>query len=1235
MRKSFEFEKQAAIASGSVSTISSPSHGTLVGPSGGASPLFLGWLSSIVGAFSDPQLERKLVEEHVRNLLLLAATGKPAPGRRFLLCALRQIVSKWTPWTSGHGDDRRAPVFPFQALLPLRKGLRELLVPGSLAEQSVASDILTFVDARLATSGVLHPLPAPRDYQKAVDKGLAGLFPPVVQPELFLSQDKFSPRVNLATGEISGHLGRGDGLFRVSVSVLKFRWYFEVCALQCSALEIGFTPPSWKRSDSQVVPFLHINLDAGVTVPALHLPEHKLVAGTVFGAGIDMENRVVYYFVDGALFGSIEFGEELCSSGLYPTVGVTGWASVNIGPWTRPLVTPRANSLDEGGSATASLPRDCRFLPLSPFSVFSTPLCRLQRVSAVQHLLQKSVSTDASYMIPPAARLCSWELVFRALYSGVSPLDMDWLDTSQRQEPCARMGMVKSASPTSLKGLRPTQVPSSSARLLSRPSVRWLSSDFMSLDASVTSVTPVSTTLPSPAPAAHPPSGRNTFEMATPASGNVFCPFDGSYQFPTLVFRPDASRVVEVHSVEVRVLGMWKPSSVAILDVSDMDTFVHSDMWNAVQSFHSEDESGQEFQEFLEEMQSSVCHLVCCVNLPGPGAPPHFILPSPHVLGHSVALKILSFHEDPHPLDPPHALIFDVVFRGRTTDQLSVLSSPHCWATVDAWLESFERPSTGNPAFRDELSGSWSTLFDREILDHCLENEVDGLSGVLRSASLQPMVFGGGSSSLEGLLDGLSIPENVFRGRSILLAQLAEDFATVGELVAAGFSQHLPGSGMLSVEPERLEPWLPEELRSVFLSQHIERQQTPKGSSPLLRLSEKGYGWSEEATMLSCLSRCLAEVDSNTLMTPGAPFRVDMFASRTDPLDVFRVVIQQFSDDLKSSRLFVPTSNTSLCIGNYQGHVTLNPGARDPDLLEQLSCLGKIMALCLLNGVPLEGIQLSQVSLKRIFKYPADPKRDVQDMDQATAECLEEVLSFGSGNHDLDESFFQEVIGVIRKEVILTNGETRVLQGVGDPQQPLKMSECAAFVREYLRCRLRESDLQARVVREGFAQLIPLHAARALGLDSLRSRILGSPRLELQLLQKNAQFSGNLDVAASKSSVVQNFWSLLRSLSPTQLAVFWNMVSGKVELTSEEDSFMRVTVKANLSDLEPILFDSSAKQVTLPLYSTRDILAFHFFEALRVHQIRERGHGQAATTFSKIAASTLAGRLDAWFSHNK
>ena len=57
-------------------------------------------------------------------------------------------------------------MFPFQALLPLRKGLRELLVPGSLAEQSVASDILTFVDARLATSGVLHPLPAPRDYQK-------------------------------------------------------------------------------------------------------------------------------------------------------------------------------------------------------------------------------------------------------------------------------------------------------------------------------------------------------------------------------------------------------------------------------------------------------------------------------------------------------------------------------------------------------------------------------------------------------------------------------------------------------------------------------------------------------------------------------------------------------------------------------------------------------------------------------------------------------------------------------------------------------------------------------------------------------------------------------------------------------------------------------------------------------------------------------------------------------------
>ena len=83
------------------------------------------------------------------------------------------------------------------------------------------------------------------------------------------------------------------------------------------------------QSDSQVVPFLHINLDAGVTVPALHLPEHKLVAGqyhhvlfivtggcasftpldwsddylcmcctypgTVFGAGIDMENRHVLF----------------------------------------------------------------------------------------------------------------------------------------------------------------------------------------------------------------------------------------------------------------------------------------------------------------------------------------------------------------------------------------------------------------------------------------------------------------------------------------------------------------------------------------------------------------------------------------------------------------------------------------------------------------------------------------------------------------------------------------------------------------------------------------------------------------------------------------------------------------------------------------------------------------------------------------------------------------------------
>ena len=48
---------------------------------------------------------------------------------------------------------------------------------------------------------------------------------------------------------------------------------------------------------------------------------------------------------------------------------------------------------------------------------------------------------------------------------------------------------------------------------------------------------------------------------------------------------------------------------------------------------------------------------------------------------------------------------------------------------------------------------------------------------------------------------------------------------------------YLPGPNLMGCTALILQPWLPEELRSVFLSQHIERQQTPKGSSPLLRLS--------------------------------------------------------------------------------------------------------------------------------------------------------------------------------------------------------------------------------------------------------------------------------------------------------------------------------------------------------------------------------------------------------------
>ena len=60
----------------------------------GSSPRFVAWLATIVGACNHPHFERQLVEQYTRGVLLLASTGKPSPGRRAFLCAMRDMARR-------------------------------------------------------------------------------------------------------------------------------------------------------------------------------------------------------------------------------------------------------------------------------------------------------------------------------------------------------------------------------------------------------------------------------------------------------------------------------------------------------------------------------------------------------------------------------------------------------------------------------------------------------------------------------------------------------------------------------------------------------------------------------------------------------------------------------------------------------------------------------------------------------------------------------------------------------------------------------------------------------------------------------------------------------------------------------------------------------------------------------------------------------------------------------------
>ncbi|KAH9090129.1 hypothetical protein Ae201684P_014881 [Aphanomyces euteiches] len=289
-------------------------------------------------------------------------------------------------------------------------------------------------------------------------------------------------------------------------------------------------------------------------------------------------------------------------------------------------------------------------------------------------------------------------------------------------------------------------------------------------------------------------------------------------------------------------------------------------------------------------------------------------------------------------------------------------------------------------------------------------------------------------------------------------------------------------------------------------------------------------------------------------------FRVKRPLGASDPFIAFSVVFQgenvvgeggpyrQLFSDLAHEcirlRIFQPTPNASLRIGEYRDMLIPRPSALSRLELEQYEFIGLLMGCCLRTGVHLP-LRIAPIIWKCLVQQPLT-LIDLKQIDQSLHDSL---LCLQSDPNLLESLTFTTSLSDGTFVELVKDGADKVVT----------KANLSEYIRLVQQVRLNECKPQVDAMLQGISKIVPLPLLPLCTWTELQQWVCGSQAIDIELLKRHTKYSAGMTV--DKNPHLEYFWRALASFSDDDRRRFINFAWGQESLPADDAEFDRTRTR--------------------------------------------------------------------------
>jgi len=302
----------------------------------------------------------------------------------------------------------------------------------------------------------------------------------------------------------------------------------------------------------------------------------------------------------------------------------------------------------------------------------------------------------------------------------------------------------------------------------------------------------------------------------------------------------------------------------------------------------------------------------------------------------------------------------------------------------------------------------------------------------------------------------------------------------------------------------------------------------------------------------------------------------------------YREAITLACADLMSDAtpLFLPSPNRVNSVGLNREKFIVNPAATSPLALQMYTFVGALFGIALRTSYTLS-LDLPSVVWKHVLAEPVD-RSDLEAVDHLCLQALEVIR--GTSREEFSEMSDETFT------TMLSDG-TRVELVEGGASTPVTFANKDEFVARVIRARLYECETQARAMRKGFNDVVPLGMLSMFSWREVERLVCGSPEVDVDALKRHTTYNGNL---TATSPVVCMLFKALKSFTNEERQLFLRFVWGRNRLPSHDSEWQQhfvINTLRSSNTTDPTASDQLLPvahtcffTIDLPDYSSYDIL---------------------------------------------